>query len=172
VALVSDTEEKIHECEKWHFKCAAPSGMDGGGVSFRGIGCVLKKVSELQNIRCFKLHGCSIHKWTPCLNYNMLYRGADKSLARPDWKSNWKVAIFRPTRRSLLPRRPGWTDNLLNLFWMACKSSSLFAVACFLPGRAKDLSAPRYVMYVYVRHDVPEHRSCHGMCIGCRLSVW
>ena len=24
-----------------------------------------------------------------------------------------KVPIFRPTRRSLLPRRPGWTDNLL-----------------------------------------------------------
>jgi len=24
-----------------------------------------------------------------------------------DWKHNWKVAIFRPTRRSLLPRRPG-----------------------------------------------------------------
>ena len=24
-----------------------------------------------------------------------------------DWKNNWEVAIFRPTRRSLLPRRPG-----------------------------------------------------------------
>ena len=31
-------------------------------------------------------------------------------------------AIFRPTRRSLLPQRPGWTDNLLNIFWVACKS--------------------------------------------------
>ena len=31
-------------------------------------------------------------------------------------KNNWKVAISRPTRRSLLPRRPGWTDNLLNFF--------------------------------------------------------
>jgi len=39
-----------------------------------------------------------------------------------DWKNNWKVAIFRPTWRSLLPRRPGWTDNLLNFFWVACKS--------------------------------------------------
>jgi len=29
-------------------------------------------------------------------------------------KDNWKVAIFRPTRRSLLPRRPGWTDKFLN----------------------------------------------------------
>ena len=37
-------------------------------------------------------------------------------------KNNWKVAIFRPTRMSLLPRRPGWTDNLLNFFWVACKS--------------------------------------------------
>ena len=43
-------------------------------------------------------------------------RGVDNSLAQPDWKNNWKVAIFRPTRRSLLPRRPGWTDNLLNFF--------------------------------------------------------
>jgi len=33
-----------------------------------------------------------------------------------DWKNNWKVATFRPTRRSLLPRRPGWTDNVLIFF--------------------------------------------------------
>jgi len=39
-----------------------------------------------------------------------------------DWKNNWKVAIFHPTRRWLLPRRPGWTDNLLNFIWVACKS--------------------------------------------------
>jgi len=38
-----------------------------------------------------------------------------------DWKNNWKVAIFPPSRRSLLPRRPGWTDNLLIFFfeWLA-----------------------------------------------------
>ena len=40
----------------------------------------------------------------------------------PGLKNNWKVAIFRPTRRSLLPRRPGWTDNVLNFFWVVCKS--------------------------------------------------
>jgi uncharacterized Zn-finger protein len=34
----------------------------------------------------------------------------------PGLKEQLKVAIFRPTRRSLLPRRPGWTDNLLNFF--------------------------------------------------------
>jgi len=32
-------------------------------------------------------------------------------------KNNWKFAIFRPTRRSLLPRRPGWTDNFLIFFF-------------------------------------------------------
>jgi len=37
-----------------------------------------------------------------------------------DWKNNWKVAIFRPTRRSLLPRRSGWMDKVLNFFeWLA-----------------------------------------------------
>jgi len=39
-----------------------------------------------------------------------------------DRKNNWKFAIFHLTRRSLLPRRPGWTDSLLNYFWVACKS--------------------------------------------------
>ena len=45
-----------------------------------------------------------------------LYRGFDKSLAWHDWKNNWKVAIFCPMQRSLLPWRPGWMDNLLNCF--------------------------------------------------------
>jgi len=39
-----------------------------------------------------------------------------------DWKSNWKVTIFRPTRRPLLRRRPCWTDNILKFFWVSCKS--------------------------------------------------
>jgi hypothetical protein len=57
-------------------------------------------------------------------------------------------------------RRHGWTDNLLNFFLSGLQkfeqrakkcfelrveyveqSPSLVAVACFLPGRAKDLSA-------------------------------
>ena len=38
-------------------------------------------------------------------------------------KNNWKVAIFRPTQRPLLSRRPGWKDNLLIFFFsVACKS--------------------------------------------------
>ena len=71
------------------------------------------------------------------------------SLARPDWKNNWKFANFRPTWRSLLTRRPGWTENIIIFFWVACKSYNLVAVACFLPGRAKDLSAPQYMMSTY-----------------------
>jgi hypothetical protein len=32
-----------------------------------------------------------------------------------DWKNSWQVAILLPTRRSLLPWRPSWTDKLLNV---------------------------------------------------------
>jgi len=34
----------------------------------------------------------------------------------PGLKKNCQVAIFHPTRRSLLSRRPGWTDNNLISF--------------------------------------------------------
>jgi hypothetical protein len=36
-------------------------------------------------------------------------------------KNNWKFANFRPTRRSLLLRRPGWRDKFLIFFveWLA-----------------------------------------------------
>ena len=90
----------------------------------------------------FQIFFESAYKWP----HPSQYKGAGKSLARPEWKNIWQVAIFRPTRRSLLPRRPGWTDSLLKLFGVACKNYSLVAVACFLPGRAKVLSAPRYFL--------------------------
>ena len=83
---------------------------------------------------------CSSGASRPVIGWTLHYRGADKSLDWPDWKKNWKVAIFRPTRRSLLSRWPGWTEKLLNFFWVACRSQSLVAVASFPPGRAKDLS--------------------------------
>ena len=57
---------------------------------------------------------CQYHSTNNSFSYHWHYRGADKSLARPDCKNNWKVAIFPPTWRSLLPRRPCWTDNRLN----------------------------------------------------------
>jgi hypothetical protein len=71
-----------------------------------------------------------------------------------------KVAIFRSTRKSLLPRRPGWTEKVFFFFSGLQKLEqrpkkciklygdyveyipSLAALGCFLPGRTKDLSAP------------------------------
>jgi hypothetical protein len=47
-----------------------------------------------------------------------LYRGADKSLARPDWKNNWNVAIFCPTRRSLLSAET-WLDGQLSELFLS-----------------------------------------------------
>ena len=44
-------------------------------------------------------------------------------------KNNWKVVIFRPTRRSLVPRRPGWTD-LLNFFWSGFRKLQQRAKKC------------------------------------------
>ena len=75
------------------------------------------------------------------------------------WKSSWNVAIFRSTQRSLLPWRPGWTDNIPIFFWSGLQKLEQRAKKCtelrnvcrinpefgrssfFLPVRAKDLSA-------------------------------
>ena len=52
--------------------------------------------------------------WSPTL----FFGSGSVGLPPVPWteKNNWKLTIFRPTRRSLLSRRPGWTDNLLNFF--------------------------------------------------------
>ena len=47
-----------------------------------------------------------------------------------DWKNNWIVATFRPTRRSLLQRRPGWSDNVLNFFWSGLQKLEQRAKKC------------------------------------------
>ena len=47
-----------------------------------------------------------------------------------DWKNDWNVDIFRPTRRSLLPRRPGWTDNIMNFFLSGLKTLEQRAKKC------------------------------------------
>ena len=76
---------------------------------------IVHTVCDRRRVRFFLPH----KQWSEFLLIDtafLLYRGADKSLARPDWKNNWKFAIFRPSRRSLLSWRPGWTDNLLIFF--------------------------------------------------------
>ena len=82
------------------------------------------------------LHNAPAH-WALATQKNMAYLGFQcldyppysPDLAPSDYhlfpglKNNWKFTIFRPKRRSLLPRRPGWTDNLLIFFfyseWLA-----------------------------------------------------
>ena len=68
---------------------------------------------------------------------------SDTSLARPNWKKQLSgrhslsdVDVIAAVETRL--------DGQPSEFWVACKSWSLVAVAYFLPGRAKDLSAPRY----------------------------
>jgi hypothetical protein len=39
----------------------------------------------------------------------------------PGLKKQWKDTIFRPTLRSFLPRKPGWTEKFLFFFWVAFK---------------------------------------------------
>ena len=47
-----------------------------------------------------------------------------------DWKKNWNVAIFRPTRRSLLPRRHLW---FFFFEWLAkAKSNGLRSILGFV----------------------------------------
>jgi len=54
-----------------------------------------------------------------------------------DWKRNWKVAIFLPTLRSLLPRRLGLTDNVLIFFQLLAKfrATGLRSVLSFIGSR-------------------------------------
>ena len=47
-----------------------------------------------------------------------------------DWKIYWNVAIFRSTRRSLLPRRHGLTDSLLNFFLSGLQTLEQWAKKC------------------------------------------
>jgi len=45
-------------------------------------------------------------------------------------KNNWKFAIFRPTRRSLLPRRPGWTGKHSDFFFSGFQTLQQRAKKC------------------------------------------
>ena len=86
-----------------------------------------------------------IEKWVVYVFHRMIifYRGADKSLAWPDCKKQLKCRHFS-SDAEVIDAAETWLDGQTSeLFQVACKSYSLVTVACFLPGRAKDLSAPR-----------------------------
>jgi len=70
----------------------------------------------------------------------VLYRGADKFLARPDLKKQFKSDHF-PSGAEVIAAAGTWLDGQYSDFFFV--ALSFVAVAFFLPGRAKDLSAPR-----------------------------
>jgi len=80
----------------------------------------------------------------------MKYRGADKSLARkgrnqatfPAFYGNWRfITTFTTVHHLSLPQ-PNQSIFL--------PITLLTGAACLIPGRAKDLSAPRYVLQTAV----------------------
>jgi len=67
-----------------------------------------------------------------------MYRGADNFLTRPDWKkNNWKIVIFRPTRRSLLPRRPTEKKQLKDRHFPS-DAQVIAAAETWLDGQTND----------------------------------
>jgi len=73
-----------------------------------------------------------------------LYRGVDKSLARPGRKqTNVSVRMAWISFGSLPCRKRNLMTARISILLKSCESVTCFR-ACFLPGRAKDLSAPRY----------------------------
>ena len=75
------------------------------------------------------------------ISYN--YKGADKSLAWPDWKNNWKVAIFR-LDVGVIAAAETWLDGQPSEFFLSGLQKFEFGrCSLFLPGWAKDLSALR-----------------------------
>jgi len=74
-----------------------------------------------------------------------MYSGADKSLALPDRKKQLKGRHFS-SDAEVIAAAETWLDGQNSEFFFErlARVKSLVAVASFLPGRAKDLSAPRY----------------------------
>jgi len=93
---------------EWHFAGKAPREVHKGGL-------VLARQCPGSPGTCNPeetvLPGLPV-SWSPTLFSDLA--PSDYQLLS-GLKNNWKVAIFLPTR-SLLPRRPGWADNLLNFF--------------------------------------------------------
>ena len=79
------------------------------------------------------------------MNFAKLYRGADKSLARPGRKQAGKHVRYARDFNNIETRA---VKVLFFLQGKAPKKTHAIlteTLACFLPGRAKDLSAPLYL---------------------------
>ena len=86
------------------------------------------------------------------------YRGADKSLARPGRvQANVSVRMALISF-SALPCKKKLNDARVSML-LKSRGPLTYFRAYFLPGRAKDLSAPRYV-YIYI-YIYPTHTHTH-----------
>ena len=66
------------------------------------------------------------------------YMGADKSLAWPNWKKHLKSRHFL-SDAEVIAGTDTWLDGQPAEFFWSGLQKFLVAVACFLPGQAKDL---------------------------------
>jgi hypothetical protein len=88
----------------------------------------------------------------------LLYRGADKSLARPtsqyilfDGENvSFDASLVIYINSTNIPQ-----IMIITRIYETQKSS--VAVACFLPGRAKDLSAPLFISYDWLRSQTRDN---------------
>jgi len=122
--------------------------------------------TEIASWNISDFHSCvekdaGLPVWEAVSSFLWFYRGADKSLARPGRKqANVSVRMTRISFGALPSRKK---KNLMTArVSMLLKSRTPLTClrACFLPGRAKDLSAPR-------------HRRCtlHRQVYGVKLAA-
>ena len=89
--------------------------------------------------------------------WQWLYRGADKSLARPGRKqANVSVRMAWISFGALPCRKRNLMAARVAMLLISRASLTCFR-ACFLPGRAKDLLAPRYI-----RNINSIYKKCEG----------
>ena len=105
---------------------------------------------------CKKLDVRKVLNRQACPNTNSkpMYRGVDKSLARPGRKQanvsvrmasiSFGVLHCRQKKKNLMTAR-------VSMLLKSCAILTCFR-ACFPPGRAKDLSAPGLYMIIKVKH--------------------
>jgi len=112
-------------------------------------------VKTVKNIRCFKMWqiiSLSISNVSLSISQQMIgsgqrilggiYRGADKSLARPGRKEAKVSVRMACISFGALPWRAGNLMTSRVSILLKSRASLTCFLDCFLPGRAKDLSAP------------------------------
>jgi hypothetical protein len=146
-----DISTVTQECYTKDSEVRRTSFVNLNSVKLKGIPSTSEKVQF--SLQCNLLKHRTVIAWQPWQFQLVVLRHgncslntwcADKSLARPSAKIRWKRSRldFLVSRRHpphcLSSKGPNYQRRLLLI------SAGLVAVACFLPGRAKDLSASLY----------------------------